>query len=39
VLYADSPGLLTADIAGLPFFHRDPNFWPRVADPWSGKTS
>jgi microcystin degradation protein MlrC len=36
VLYADSPGLLTADIAALPIRHRDPNFWPRVADPWSG---
>jgi microcystin degradation protein MlrC len=36
VLYADSPGLLTADIAALPFKHRDPNFWPRLADPWSG---
>jgi microcystin degradation protein MlrC len=36
VLYADSPGLLTADIAALPFRHRDPNFWPRVADPWDG---
>jgi microcystin degradation protein MlrC len=36
VLYADSPGLLTADIAALPIQHRDPNFWPRVADPWSG---
>jgi len=36
VLYADSPGLLTADFASLPFRHRDPNFWPRVADPWSG---
>jgi microcystin degradation protein MlrC len=35
VLYADSPGLLTADFAALPFRHRDPNFWPRVADPWS----
>jgi microcystin degradation protein MlrC len=39
VLYADSPGLLTADIAALPFRHRDPNFWPRVADPWSGTGS
>jgi hypothetical protein len=28
--------LLTADIAALPFRYRDPNFWPRVADPWSG---
>jgi microcystin degradation protein MlrC len=36
VLYADSPGLLTANIAALPILHRDPNFWPRVADPWSG---
>jgi microcystin degradation protein MlrC len=36
VLYADSPGLLTADFAALPFRHRDPIFWPRVADPWSG---
>jgi microcystin degradation protein MlrC len=36
VLYADSPGLLSADIAALPIRHRDPNFWPRVADPWSG---
>jgi len=39
VLYADSPGLLTADIAALPIRHRDPNFWPRVADPWSGMLS
>ena len=36
VLYADSPGLLTSDLAALPFRHRDPNFWPRVADPWMG---
>jgi microcystin degradation protein MlrC len=36
VLYADSPGLLTADFAALPSQHRDPNYWPRVADPWSG---
>jgi microcystin degradation protein MlrC len=37
VLYAGSPGLLTADFAALPIRHRDPNFWPRVADPWAGK--
>jgi microcystin degradation protein MlrC len=35
VLYADSPGLLTSDIAALPFRHRNPNFWPRVADPFN----
>ena len=34
VLYADSPGLLTADIALLPLRRRDLNFWPRVADPF-----
>jgi microcystin degradation protein MlrC len=37
VLYADSPGLLTADFAALPSKHRDQNFWPHVADPWSGE--
>jgi microcystin degradation protein MlrC len=37
VLYADSPGLLTADFAALPSKHRDRNFWPHVADPWSGE--
>ena len=35
ILSADSPGLLSADLSSRPLRHRDPNFWPRVADPWS----
>lgn len=36
VLHADSPGLLCADHSARGLRHRDPNFWPRVADPWAG---
>jgi microcystin degradation protein MlrC len=38
VLYVDTPGLLRSDFAGIPYRHRDPNYWPRVADPhgWEG---
>jgi microcystin degradation protein MlrC len=34
VLYVDSPGLMRTDFENIPYQHRDPNYWPRVADPW-----
>jgi microcystin degradation protein MlrC len=34
VLYVATPGLLRDDVENLPYVHRDPNFWPRVAEPW-----
>ena len=36
VIYVDTPGLLRSDFENLEYRRRDPNYWPRVADPWSG---
>jgi microcystin degradation protein MlrC len=35
VLYVESPGLLRTDFENLDYRHRDPNYWPRVADPFA----
>lgn len=34
VHYVDTPGLLRNDLENLPFVHCNPNYWPRVDDPW-----
>lgn len=34
VLHVDSPGALRMDFAKLPYVKRDPNYWPRVPDPF-----
>jgi microcystin degradation protein MlrC len=34
ILYVATPGALSPDYARLPYTRRDPNFWPRVADPF-----
>jgi microcystin degradation protein MlrC len=36
VLYVDTPGLLRSDFENLPYRRRSLNYWPRVADPWTG---
>jgi microcystin degradation protein MlrC len=36
VLYVDSPGLMRTDYENIPYLQRDPNYWPRVADPRAG---
>ena len=28
------PGTLLENYGAIPYQHRDPNYWPRVADPW-----
>jgi microcystin degradation protein MlrC len=33
VLYVDAPGAIAPEFATIPYTKRDPNFWPRVADP------
>lgn len=35
VLYVDSPGALHMDFATMPYRKRDPNYWPRVRDPFT----
>jgi microcystin degradation protein MlrC len=37
VLYVDSPGALQLDFANIPYRNRDPNYWPRVADPFESR--
>ena len=34
ILHVDSPGALQLDFARIPYSKRDPNYWPRVADPF-----
>jgi microcystin degradation protein MlrC len=34
VIYVDTPGLMRTDFENIPYQHRDPNYWPRVASPW-----
>jgi microcystin degradation protein MlrC len=36
VRYISTPGTLDLDFARLPYTQRDPNYWPRVADPLAG---
>jgi microcystin degradation protein MlrC len=36
VLYVDSPGLMRSDYENIPYQNREPNYWPRVANPWAG---
>lgn len=38
ILYVATPGLLRPDVENLPYRRRDPNFWPRVADPFAAGT-
>ena len=38
VIYVDSPGLMRTDFENIPYRHRNPNYWPRVADPWGDAT-
>lgn len=33
--HVGSPGAMTLDFAGLPYTKRDPDFFPRIDDPWS----
>jgi microcystin degradation protein MlrC len=33
VIRVETPGALSHDFATLPYRKRDPNYWPRVADP------
>jgi microcystin degradation protein MlrC len=35
VLYVETPGLLRTDFEAIPYQFRDPNYWPRLDDPWS----
>jgi len=35
VVHVDSPGALQLDFARIPYTKRDPNYWPRVADPFA----
>jgi len=37
VLYVDTPGMLRSDFAAIPYRHRNPNYWPRVPDPWGAE--
>jgi microcystin degradation protein MlrC len=36
VLYVDSPGLMRTDYENIPYQHRDPHYWPRLANPRAG---
>jgi len=33
--HVTSPGALSLDFANMPYTKRDPNYFPRAADPWS----
>jgi len=35
VIHVDSPGALQLDFAHIGYTKRDPNYWPRVADPFA----
>jgi microcystin degradation protein MlrC len=35
VMHVDSPGALQLDFANINYTKRDPNYWPRVADPFA----
>ena len=35
VIHMASPGTLTADFASIPYRKRDPNYWPRVENPFA----
>ena len=35
VIYIDGPGAITPDYANIGYTKRDPNYWPRVSDPFS----
>lgn len=35
VIQIATPGSITPEFAQIPFTRRDPNYWPRVSDPWS----
>ncbi len=35
VLHVDSPGALRLDFGGIDYRKRDPNYWPRIADPFA----
>jgi microcystin degradation protein MlrC len=35
VVYISGPGAITPDYANIPYTKRDPNYWPKVADPFS----
>jgi microcystin degradation protein MlrC len=34
VIHVATPGSITPDYAGIPYTRRDPNYWPRVEDPF-----
>ena len=34
VIFVAAPGAITPDFAAIPYRNRDPDYWPRVADPW-----
>ena len=34
VLYINGPGAITPDYANIPYTKRDPNYWPRVENPF-----
>ena len=35
VIYINGPGAITPDYANIPYTKRDPNYWPKVEDPFA----
>ena len=34
IIHVATPGAISPDFAAVPYKRRDPDYWPRIADPW-----